>query len=89
MAPTVEKAVARILERGGVAVMEKCPKCHKYYLMYDPQIRTAVCANQGCNFEDKEELRHFDYVIKYACPLQPEVPKLKAIYIRGLGTSHA
>ena len=69
--------------------MEKCPKCHKYYLMYDPQIRTAVCTNPECHFEYEEELSHFEYVIRYASPLKPETDKLKVRHIRGLGTSHA
>lgn len=69
--------------------MEKCPKCGKYYLMYEPQVRTAVCANSECDFEDENELTHFEYVDKYASSLKPRTHELKVRNPKGIRPSPA
>ncbi|MFW5912426.1 MAG: hypothetical protein ACOCTL_03060 [Candidatus Hadarchaeota archaeon] len=47
-----------------MAGKEQCPKCNKFYLVYDPAKRVARCQRSVCDFSERVN-SELDYQSKF------------------------
>jgi hypothetical protein len=40
--------------------MDRCPKCGKYFLSFNPIAKEVICFNTGCNYREKDSTGRYE-----------------------------